>query len=286
MSVESRGGSAHRGRADAAAPTGGGAAGAGARRSRDETAAELARLLAPAVAGAGFDLEAVEVRPAGRRRLVKIVVDADGGVSLDDVAEVSQTASELLDSSDVMGASPYVLEVTSPGVDRPLTEPRHWRRAAGRLVAVPLEGADGGRVEGRVVSADDETVVIDVTPAKGKSVKGRPAKPVRREFALADLGPGRVQVEFRSDAETGKGGKGGASGKASGAKDETGSGGEGMDDADFDVDETDTDADEADADVDMDTDAESDAEADGRGGEPMADLAGEAEETRSPAEPE
>lgn len=256
MSVESRGGSAHRGRADAAAPTGGPAAQAGARRSRDETAAELSRLLTPAVAEAGFDLEAVEVRPAGRRRLVKIVVDGDDGVSLDDVADLSHAASELLDASDVMGAAPYVLEVTSPGVDRPLTEARHWRRAAGRLVEVPVDGEEGGRIEGRVVSAGEDAVVIDVVPAK-KQAKGRPVKVVRREFALADLGPGHVQVEFRSDADPAGAGKG-------------------------------PDADPADADTDIDADmADADADIDEHGdGEPVDDLAGEAEETRSPAEPE
>ncbi|MBX6769713.1 MAG: ribosome maturation factor RimP, partial [Actinomadura rubrobrunea] len=130
------------------------------RPSREEVVAEVTRLVGPAVADAGFDLEEVDVRPAGRRRLVRLVVDADGGVSLDDVAELSRRASDLLDETDVMGTAPYVLEVTSPGVDRPLTEPRHWRRAAGRLVVAPLTA--GGRIEGRVVSADDEAVVIDV----------------------------------------------------------------------------------------------------------------------------
>jgi ribosome maturation factor RimP len=199
--------------------------------------AELDRLLAPAVAEAGFDLEEVDVRPAGRRRLVRIVVDADGGVSLDDVALVSQTASELLDATEVMGTGPYVLEVTSPGVDRPLTEPRHWRRATGRLVVAPL--TEGGQIEGRVVEADDEGVVIDVVAtgkggpkgaagpggpggAKGpKGSKGSKAAPkgskgpgkggpdgqktTRRRFALAELGRGRVQVEFRPAAGPGEG---------------------------------------------------------------------------------
>ncbi|MFB4316661.1 ribosome maturation factor RimP [Actinomadura sp. 21ATH] len=199
MSVESGRGRAHRGRDDGPAPS-----------ARTEAVAALTRLLAPAVAEAGFDLEEVDVRPAGRRRLVKIVVDADGGVSLDDVALLSQTASGLLDGSDVMGAGPYVLEVTSPGVDRPLTEPRHWRRAAGRLVVAPL--AEGGQIEGRVVSADDEAVVIDVAaPAKGpkggkggKAPKGAPRKTTRRRFALGELGRGRVQVEFRRDGDPGE----------------------------------------------------------------------------------
>ncbi|GLZ11147.1 hypothetical protein Acsp04_13820 [Actinomadura sp. NBRC 104425] len=189
------------------------------RPSREEAVAQLTRVLAPAVADAGFDLEEVDVRPAGRRRLVRVVVDADGGVSLDDVAELSRRASDLLDEHDVMGTGPYVLEVTSPGVDRPLTEPRHWRRARGRLVVAPLTA--GGRIEGRVVSADDEAVVIDVVTsqepdgAEASSGKGRSAAkgtgrrgrgpgggPVsggvtRRRFDFKELGRGRVQVEFR-----------------------------------------------------------------------------------------
>jgi ribosome maturation factor RimP len=184
MSVESGDGSAQRGR--------------DGRLPRDEAVKELTRLLEPAVAAAGFDLEEVDLRPAGRRRLVKIVVDGDGGVSLDDIALLSQKASELLDATDVMGAAPYVLEVTSPGVDRPLTEPRHWRRAAGRLVVAPLTG--GGQVEGRVVEADDDAVVIDVV-AKGRGGKGsggpKGPKITRRRFGLDELGGGRVQVEFR-----------------------------------------------------------------------------------------
>jgi ribosome maturation factor RimP len=136
------------------------------------------------ISEAGFDLEEIRVESAGRRRLVRLVVDADEGVSLDDVATVSQAVSSVLDSSDAMGSAPYVLEVTSPGVDRPLTEPRHWRRAVGRLVRVPLTA--GGEVEGRLVTAEDEAVVIDVAGEE-------------RRFGLDELGRGRVQVEFRRD---------------------------------------------------------------------------------------
>jgi ribosome maturation factor RimP len=152
--------------------------------SRDEAGQRLARLLTPIVATVGFDLEELRVEPAGRRRLVRLVVDADGGVSLDDVATVSQAVSAALDESDAMGSAPYVLEVTSPGVDRPLTELRHWRRAAGRLVRAPLVA--GGEIEGRVMTADDEAVVIDVAGEQ-------------RRLGLDELGRGRVQVEFRRD---------------------------------------------------------------------------------------
>ncbi|MCD0453625.1 ribosome maturation factor RimP [Actinocorallia sp. API 0066] len=161
---------------------------AGARDGRvrgDRQKAALVELLEPVVGASGHDLEDVAVSQAGRRRVVRVVVDADGGVSLDDIAVVSRAVSAALDETDVLGGSPYVLEVTSPGVDRPLTEPRHWRRAAGRLVRAPLTTAEGGApVEGRVLGADDREVRIEVAGQE-------------RAFALADLGPGRVQVEFR-----------------------------------------------------------------------------------------
>ncbi|GAA4229144.1 hypothetical protein GCM10022254_20950 [Actinomadura meridiana] len=214
MSVESRGGRAQGGRgqnrrgqtrarnadprggqgADKGADKGGGQAPARPARSAGAaaTAAELTRLLAPAVDEAGFDLEEVDVRPAGRRRLVRIVVDGDAGVGLDDIAAISDLASGLLDTTEVMGTSPYVLEVSSPGVDRPLTEPRHWRRAVGRLVVAPL--AEGGQVEGRVVAADDAAVEIDVV--QKRRTKGAGNETVRRRFGLDELGRGRVQVEF------------------------------------------------------------------------------------------
>ena len=102
-------------------------------------------LLAPVVSSAGYDLEDLGVTAAGRRSVVRVVVDRDGGIDLDDVADVSRTVSDALDAldeaePDALGAT-YVLEVTSPGVDRPLTEPRHWRRNVGRLVTATL--ADG-----------------------------------------------------------------------------------------------------------------------------------------------
>jgi ribosome maturation factor RimP len=139
----------------------------------------------PAVTAAGFDLEDVEVVAAGRRSVVRVIVDHDGGIDLDAVAEVSRVVSETLDATDATGSSPYTLEVTSPGVDRPLTQPRHWRRATGRLVTVTV--ADRGSLTGRIRAADDTTVTLDVDGAE-------------QTVALADLGPGRIQVEFnRSD---------------------------------------------------------------------------------------
>lgn len=151
----------------------------------------LSAVIAPVVEALGCDLEDLAVTPAGRRRLVRLVVDRDGGVSLDDVAELSTAVSAALDDSGAMGDAPYVLEVTSPGVDRPLTEPRHWRRAQGRLVRVPLRA--GGTLEGRVLEVDDSGVLLEL-PSES------------RRMALAELGAGAVQVEFRrTDEEGGSG---------------------------------------------------------------------------------
>jgi ribosome maturation factor RimP len=153
----------------------------------------ITRVLAPVVAAAGLDLESVRVTTAGRRRLLRVVVDADGGPSLDDIALLSRNLSAALDASDAMGDAAYTLEVSSPGVDRPLTEPRHWRRARGRLVRVPLaDGAPGypGTVQGRVTEARTDGVTLDVDSRL-------------RDFRYPDLGPGQVQVEFGGPAGPG-----------------------------------------------------------------------------------
>ena len=91
----------------------------------------------------GLDLEAVELTPAGKRRVLRIAVDKDGGVTLDDVADATRAVNARSTPTTLMGEQPYTLEVTSRGVDRPLTLPRHWRRNRGRLVRVTL--LDGGR---------------------------------------------------------------------------------------------------------------------------------------------
>jgi ribosome maturation factor RimP len=149
--------------------------------------ARIADVIRPVIAAAGMDLESVRVTAAGRRRLLRVVVDSDRGVSLDDAAAVSRELSAALDTVAVMGDFPYTLEVSSPGVDRPLTDLRHWRRAAGRLVQVTV--TDSGRarpVSGRIAAADADGVTLDV--------EGDPK--TRRRFPYAQLGAGAIQVEF------------------------------------------------------------------------------------------
>ncbi|HEX3900377.1 MAG TPA: ribosome maturation factor RimP [Mycobacteriales bacterium] len=138
--------------------------------------AQLRELLSPVVSAAGYDLEDIEVSSAGRRSVVRVIVDRDGGVDLDAVAEISRPVSDALDAADAFGESAYVLEVTSPGVDRPLTEPRHWRRNVGRLVEV-----DG--IKGRIIEATDSGIALEV-------------EGTQRELSYAELGSGKVVVEF------------------------------------------------------------------------------------------
>lgn len=134
-----------------------------------------------AVRDAGFELEALEEARAGKRRLVRVIIDSESGVGLDDITTVSRAVSGALDQRDELLAGPYTLEVTSPGVDRPLTQPRHWRRNRLRLVRVTL--TDQGELVGRVGDCDDEGVTLLVAGA------------VRR-VPYATLDRAVVEVEF------------------------------------------------------------------------------------------
>lgn len=133
------------------------------------------------LAAMGLDLEAVELSSAGKRSVLRIAIDQDGGVTLDDVTDATREVNRVLDDSDLMGERPYQLEVTSRGVDRPLTLPRHWRRNAGRLVKITL--VEGGEVTGRIGVSDDEKVELDVDGTV-------------REMLQVDVAKALVQVEF------------------------------------------------------------------------------------------
>lgn len=156
--------------------------------------AALSLLLEPALAAEGFDLEEVTVTRAGRRQVVRVVVDRDAGLDLDAVAAASRLVDGALEDQDHAGggggavAGEYVLEVTSPGVDRPLTAPRHWRRAVGRLVQVSQRA--GSPVTGRLTAAGELAATVSPVPVRGRP-GGAPVEVVYDEVSLA-----LVQVEF------------------------------------------------------------------------------------------
>lgn len=150
---------------------------------------QIADFVSPILAQHGLDLDAVEVVPAGKRRVLRIVVDGDGpegtGPLLDDIATATKAVSVALDESDVVGSAAYTLEVSSRGVSRPLELPRHWRRNVGRLVTVRL--AEGEPVTGRVTAAGEQAATLDVA---GTS----------REISYAEVTKALVQVELNRPA--------------------------------------------------------------------------------------
>jgi len=135
----------------------------------------------PIVSAANLDLEDLTVDKVGRRNKVTVIVDGDGGVDLDVIAEVSHAISVALDEQPDSDDSPFVLEVTSPGVDRPLTQPRHWRRANDRLVSIEM--TDGTSVTGRIISSDDDSAEVEIS---GQT----------RDVPFSGVANAVVQVEF------------------------------------------------------------------------------------------
>ena len=142
----------------------------------------LTELLTPAVTRAGFVLEEVTVTPVGKRRLVAVVVDCeDRNPSLDEVTVVSKEVSAILDNYTQMGEMPFTLEVTTPGIDRPLTLGRHWKKNIGRLVKITPK--TGEKYIGRIASVKDNAVTIEI---KGKE----------REISFAEISRAQIEVEF------------------------------------------------------------------------------------------
>ena len=156
------------------------------RPSSAATASLIEDELSGPLGDLGLDVESVEVTPAGKRRVLRVAVDKDGGVTLDDVAAATRAVNAVLDDSDLMGEQPYTLEVTSRGVDRPLTLPRHWRRNQGRLVKVTR--ADATAVTGRVVASGDDAATLEVDGTE-------------EQVAYADVAKALVQIEFNRKSE-------------------------------------------------------------------------------------
>jgi ribosome maturation factor RimP len=156
---------------------------------RSETADLIALALKPMLIAENMDLEALEITPAGKRRVIRVLIDSDGGVSLDQVASVSKEVSAVLDQLDEqgkLGQTPYVLEVSSPGVDRALTAARHWRRNTGRLVKCSM--IDGSAIQGRITSAEEHFAVVDVD--------GNP-----KSISYAEVLKAHIEIEFNRAGE-------------------------------------------------------------------------------------
>ena len=146
---------------------------------------QISELVTPAVSDQGFYLEDVHVATPGSHRIVTCIVDGDASLNLDQVTSVSRVISELLDEAVFMGETPFTLEVTSPGVDRPLTQPRHFAKNVDRLLKIIK--LDGSEITGRILSNSDHDVTLTV------AVK----KEIREEvITLADIKRAVVEIEF------------------------------------------------------------------------------------------
>lgn len=141
----------------------------------------IAAVIEPIVRELGFDLEALEVRGSGNHTVLLVAIDSDTGVGIDEITKVTRALAPVLDETDAMGHERYTLEVTTRGIDRPLTELRHWRRNVGRVVAIEL--TDTERFEARIADHDDEGVNLEI---RGESIR----------FPFSDIAKAVIQVEL------------------------------------------------------------------------------------------
>ena len=146
---------------------------------------QISELVTPAVSDQGFYLEDVHVATPGSHRIVTCIVDGDASLNLDQVTTVSRVISELLDEAAFMGETPFTLEVTSPGVDRPLTQPRHFAKNIDRLLKIIK--LDGSEVTGRILSNTDQDVTLTVTVKK---------EIIEQTVSLSEIKRAVVEIEF------------------------------------------------------------------------------------------
>jgi ribosome maturation factor RimP len=152
---------------------------------------QISELITPALHQAGYFLEDVNLVTPGQHRIVTIIVDGESALNLDQVTVATKMISELLDEAQFMGETPFTLEVTSPGVDRPLTQPRHFSKNADRLLKIVK--TDGEVVTGRISSNTENDVTLLVTEKKE-------SKDVVLKFS--EIKRATVEIEFnRKDGD-------------------------------------------------------------------------------------
>ena len=130
---------------------------------------EISAAITPALSDLGFYLEDITITSAGRRSMLTVIVDGDTHLSLDQVTVATKAISEIVENIQSLGQAPFTLEVTSPGVDRPLTKPRHWRKNIDRLVKIVL--LDGKEIKGRVKDATEILATVDEQVVKFSDIK-------------------------------------------------------------------------------------------------------------------
>jgi ribosome maturation factor RimP len=130
---------------------------------------QIFELVEPLIIKAGLVLEEVQVQTPGKNRFVTVIVDSETGLNMDQVTDASRIVNDAMDSAPFMGDAPYTLEVTSPGIDRPLTAPRHFRKNLDRLVKIIK--TDGVICKGRIVAVNDSEVTLDCCAVNYAEIK-------------------------------------------------------------------------------------------------------------------
>jgi len=139
---------------------------------------EIIAVITPALEALGFYLEDVTITLAGRRSMLTVIVDGDTHLSLDQVTAATKGISEIVEGIQSLGQTPFTLEVTSPGLDRPLTKPRHWRKNKDRLIKIVLN--DGKEITGRIKDSTDDEVIVD-----------------EQKVAFVDIKRATLEIEFK-----------------------------------------------------------------------------------------
>ena len=130
---------------------------------------EISAAITPALSDLGFYLEDITITSAGRRSMITVIVDGDNHLSLEQVTVATKAIGEIVENIQSLGESAFTLEVTSPGLDRPLTKPRHWRKNIDRLVKIVL--IDGKEIKGRVKDVSEISTTVDDQVVKFSEIK-------------------------------------------------------------------------------------------------------------------
>jgi ribosome maturation factor RimP len=143
---------------------------------------QVLAVITPAIESLGFYVEDITITSAGKRSMLTVIVDGDTHLSLDQVTVATKAISEIVENLPTLGNNPFTLEVTSPGIDRPLTKPRHWRKNQDRLIKIVL--TDGKEIKGRIKDSSETSVTVD-----------------DQTINFADIKRATLEVEFKKESK-------------------------------------------------------------------------------------
>jgi ribosome maturation factor RimP len=143
---------------------------------------QVLAVITPAIESLGFYIEDITITSAGKRSMLTVIVDGDTHLSLDQVTVATKAISEIVENLPTLGNNPFTLEVTSPGLDRPLTKPRHWRKNQDRLIKIVL--TDGKEIMGRIKDSTETSVTVD-----------------DQTINFADIKRATLEVEFKKESK-------------------------------------------------------------------------------------